>query len=265
MSFNKKSEYYKQKITSYEDLLKEKLNEKYKEQIEYELNNLGDKINIDNIKEFMSTLEYPLYFLDFETFQQAIPLYDGVRPYSQIPFQYSLHYIDGVELHHKEFLGEAGKDPRRALAEALVRDIPLGVCTLAYNMSFEKNVIKHLAQMYPDLRDHLMNIHDNIKDLMVPFYNRDYYTKDMRGSYSIKYVLPALFPDDPELNYHNLEEVHNGSEAMNAFASMSELPKEEQDRLRRNLLKYCGLDTYAMVKIYEKLLEATEKNKTFKK
>ena len=192
-------------------------------------------------------------------------MYDGVSPYSQIPFQYSLHYIDGVELHHTEFLGDAGTDPRRKLAESLVRDIPRDACTLAYNMSFEKNVIKNLARIYPDLSDHLMSIHDHMKDLMVPFSSRHYYTKEMKGSYSIKYVLPALFPNDPELNYHNLEEVHNGSEAMNAFRTMSELSKEEQDRLRRNLLKYCGLDTYAMVKIYEKLLEVTEKNKSFTK
>ena len=152
-------------------------------------------------------------------------------------------------------LAKPNIDPRRSLAESLVEDIPLDVCTLAYNMSFEKNVIKSLALEFPDLRDHLLNIHEHIKDLMIPFYNREYYTKAMQGSYSIKYVLPALFPDDPSLNYHNLEEVHNGTEAMNAYATMGELSKEEQEKLRENLLKYCGLDTYAMVKIYDKLKE----------
>ena len=164
-----------------------------------------------------------------------------------------------MELKHKEFLAEAGIDPRRSLAEALVRDIPKDVCTLAYNMSFEKTVIKSLAKNYPDLREHLLNIHDHIKDLMIPFYNRNYYTRSMQGSYSIKYVLPALFPNDPSLNYHNLEEIHNGGEAMNAYATMGDLTKEEQESLRKNLLKYCGLDTYAMVKIYEKLLEVTNR------
>ena len=126
-------------------------------------------------------------------------------------------------------------------------------------MSFEKSIIKKLASLYPDLSDHLMNIHDNIKDLMIPFKNRDYYVKEMYGSYSIKYVLPALFPNEEDLNYHNLNDVHNGSEASNAYLMMRNLEKEELDNLRKNLLKYCGLDTYAMVKIYGKLKEVTQK------
>ena len=126
-------------------------------------------------------------------------------------------------------------------------------------MSFEKGVIKNLAKMYPDLSKALMNIHDNIVDLMVPFYNRDYYTKDMRGSYSIKYVLPALFPNDKERDYHNLDLIHNGSEAMNSFRNLGSLSKEEQEYVRDRLLKYCYLDTYAMVKIHNKLIEVVYK------
>ena len=113
-----------------------------------------------------------------------------------------------------------------------------------------------------------MKIHDNIKDLMIPFYRRYYYNKDMQGSYSIKYVLPALFPNDPELDYHNLDEIHNGSEAMNSFANMGKLSKKEQEELRKSLLEYCKLDTYAMVKIYDKLKEVTklkDKEKTLEK
>lgn len=248
---------YHKGIYTFNDLIKEDLNWKYKEQIDFEINNKIDKVDKDEIEEFMNTLTYPLYFLDFETFQQSIPMYDGISPYQQIPFQYSLHYIDSINgtLEHKEFLAEAGIDPRRSLAESLVKDIPLNVCTLAYNMSFEKTVIKNLAELYPDLSEHLLNIRENIKDLMVPFYNRNYYTKDMQGSYSIKYVLPALFPNDPSLNYHNLDQVHNGSEAMSAYANMVNLSEKEQKELRYNLLKYCELDTYAMVKIWEKLKE----------
>ena len=250
-----KFDYYQQGLYKYEDLIKEDLKEPYLEQIDFELNNRKDKIEKNEIEDFLNTLSYPLYFLDFETFQQVIPLYEGIRPYMQIPFQYSLHYIEteNGKLLHKEFLAEPGKDPRRSLAEQLVKDIPMDVCTLAYNMTFERTVIKNLAELYPDLRDHLLNIRENMKDLMVPFQKRQYYTKDMHGSYSIKYVLPALYPDDPSLNYHNLEEVQNGSEAMNAFANMESLTEEEQQKLRHNLLKYCELDTYAMVKIYEKI------------
>jgi len=255
MRNNKKFELYNQGIYEYKDLLNEDIDEKFKQQMEFELYDKEPYINKKNIKEFLSTLTYPLYFLDFETFQMSIPKYDGIKPYMQIPFQYSLHYIEKDKLEHKEYLSKPDIDPRRELAENLVKDIPENVCTLAYNMSFEKTVIKSLANLYPDLKDHLMNIHDNMKDLMIPFKNRDYYTKEMHGSFSIKYVLPALFPNDPSLDYHNLDLIHNGSEAMNEFANMGKLKKEDQEYLRERLLRYCELDTYAMVKIWEKLKE----------
>lgn len=246
---------YKQNKYNYEDLLKEDIKDTYKQQIEYELYDKEDYIDKKAIKEFLDTLYYPLYFLDFETFQMPIPKYDGIKPYMQVPFQYSLHYIENDNLFHKEFLAESNIDPRRSLALKLIEDIPLNSCVLAYNMSFEKTVIKSLANLYPDLSNHLMNIHDNMKDLMIPFKNRKYYTKDTHGSYSIKYVLPALFPNDESLNYKNLDLIHNGSEAMNSFKNLEEKTLEEQTYIRERLLKYCELDTYAMVKIYEKLKE----------
>ena len=206
----------------------------------------------------MSTLSYPLYFLDFETYQKPIPEYDNMKPFQQIPFQYSLHYIleEGGELHHKEFLAQPDIDPRRSLAEQLVKDIPMNVCTTAYNMGFEKGRIREMAEVFPDLSEHLLNIRENIKDLMIPFQKRHYYTRAMQGSFSIKYVLPALYPDDPSLNYHNLDEVHNGSEASATYINLGKKSKEEQEKTRANMLKYCGLDTYAMVKVWEKLKEA---------
>jgi hypothetical protein len=173
----------------------------------------------------------------------------------QIPFQYSLHVQDDVnsEPRHYEFLGKEGTDPRRALAEQLCEQIPENVCSLAYNMSFEKTVIKNLAGLFPDLSEHLMNIHDNMHDLMVPFQQQAYYSKELQGSYSIKWVLPTLCSSDPELDYHALEEVHNGSEAMAAFADLPKHTPEDIARIRKNLLAYCRLDTLAMVKILEKL------------
>ena len=175
----------------------------------------------------------------------------------QIPFQYSLHIQkeQGGELEHREHLGIAGTDTRRALAEQLCRDIPKDVCSLAYNMKFEKMVIKQLAEQYPDLAEHLMNIHDNMQDLMIPFKEKYYYSEALEGSYSIKYVLPALCPGDPELDYHNLEGIHNGGEAMAAFPDIPNHTPEEQETIRKNLLAYCGLDTLAMVKVLEKLYE----------
>ena len=257
MQTRQKLKLYNKKIFSYEDLLKEEINENTKKILEYELYNKEDYIDKVKIKEFLNTLKEPIYFLDFETYQMPIPLYNNVSPYEQIPFQYSLHYIES-NLKHKEFLAQAGTDPRRALAEQLVKDIPKDVTTLAYNMGFEKGVIKRLSKLYPDLSEHLMNIHDNIKDLMIPFQKGYYYTKDMHGSYSIKYVLPALFPDDPSLNYKNLDLIHNGGEAMSSFQDLINKTKEEQNYIRERLLRYCELDTYAMVKIYEKLLEVVK-------
>ena len=257
MHKDKKLELYNEGKISFEDVKYEGINEEYLEQIDFELNDKRTKIEKEKIQDFLDTLSYPIYFLDFETFQQAIPKYDGISPYMQIPFQYSLHYIEkeGGELKHKEFLAEAGIDPRRTLAERLVTDISKNVCVTAYNMSFEKGVIKKLAETYPDLSEHLLNIRDNIKDLMTPFKERYYYCKAMQGSYSIKYVLPALFPDDPELDYHNLPVVHNGGEASFAYSDLVNHTKEEQEEIRNGLLVYCGLDTLAMVKVWEKLKE----------
>lgn len=253
INVNEKLKLYVEGIVSLEDLLKEDISNEAKQHIEYELYDKEDYFDKKSIKEFLNTLSEPLYFLDFETFALPIPKYDGTRPYQQVPFQYSLHYIEEGKLYHKEFLAESGVDPRKLIAESLVRDIPKNVPVLAYYMSFEKGRIKELAETFPDLKDHLMSIHDNIKDLIVPFKNRSYYAKGMHGSASIKYVLPAMFPNDESLNYKNLELVHNGDEAMNIYARLGEYPKEEQEYIRERLLKYCELDTYAMVKIYEKL------------
>ena len=256
LSGNKKFQCYYDGMTSFADLNKSDiLSPAQYMQIEHELYGYPPYIDTENIKKFMRNLSYPIYFLDFESFQPAVPLFDNARPYEQIVFQYSLHYIEAEdgELKHKEFLSYPGGDPRRALAEQLCRDIPLNVCTTAYNMSFEKSRIRELAALYPDLSEHLMNIHDNIYDLMVPFQKKWYYCKAMQGSYSIKYVLPALFPDDPALDYHNLDGVHNGGEASATFGRMADMSVEEMEEARENLLKYCGLDTFAMVKVWDVL------------
>ncbi len=211
-------------------------------------------VDTEVIKDFVESLTYPLYYLDFETFQQAIPQWKGIKPYMQIPFQYSLHieYENG-DLEHREFLAEEGKDPRYALAKRLVEDIPGNVTVLAYNMGFEKGVIKQLAKTYDTLSDRLMQIHDNIADLMVPFQKKAYYVPSMKGSYSIKSVLPALVPEMAEA-YKELDGVQNGGEAMQTYAKLPLIEdKQEVERLREALFRYCELDTFAMVKILKKL------------
>ena len=130
----------------------------------------------------------------------------------------------------------------------------MDVCTLAYNKMFECGRIRELAALYPDLAPHLLNIADNIKDLIDPFRAGDYYVPAMGGSFSIKSVLPALFPGDSELDYHNLDErCQNGGDAMNIFPRIKDMEPEEAKASRQALLDYCKLDTWAMVKVWEKL------------
>ena len=186
------------------------------------------------MREFLSTLSYPLYHLDFETFQSAIPLWCGAKPYEQTPFQYSLHIDkgDGSEPEHKEFLLEFFCDPRRALAESLVRDIPKGVCSLAYNAKFEKSVLKRLAQTFDDLAEHLLDIESNMRDLMLPFERRDFYDWRQNGSYSIKKIQPILAPsiDDGYKAMARRGEISNGGEAMNAFPAFATLSADEIEK-----------------------------------
>lgn len=260
IQLRKALEYYKDGVASIADAVEAgiRLNPRQEVQAEAELEDRGVIVDMAAVRRFLDTLSFPLYFLDFETFMPAIPLFDGTKPYQQIPTQYSLHILrepDGV-LEHREFLAEAGMDPRRAVAEHLVDDIPAGVCTLAYNMGFEKGRIKELADAFPDLAEHLLSINEGMRDLIVPFRDGSYYARAMGGSNSIKAVLPALFPDDPELDYHALDGVHDGSEAMDAFARMAEMGPEEAALIREQLLRYCELDTLAMVKIWQKLCEA---------
>ena len=140
---------YRKGIVTYSELYDsgEIKNDKQLRQIDYYLHEHGTYAEREKIREFLGDLSYPLYFLDFETMQLAVPIYSGTKPYRQIPFQYSLHFIEmeGGLLQHKEFLATSGEDPRRAIAEALCRDIPMNVCVTAYNKSFECDRIKELA------------------------------------------------------------------------------------------------------------------------
>lgn len=243
-------------ILSFADLeSKHKLTARQRMQIEHELRSCPPHIDVDSIRKYLGQFTYPVYFFDFESYQPPIPPFDDIAPFKQVVFQYSLDYIEyeGGPIHHKDFLAIPGHDPRRELAEQMCVDIPRDVCIVTYNMSFEQTQIKGLAELYPDLEEHLMNIHDHIVDLEVPFAKRWYYCREMKGRSSIKLVLPALFPDDPELNYSNLEGIHQGGEASAAFKAMAHMTPEEQETTRNQLLKYCGLDTYAMIKIWEKL------------
>lgn len=258
MRSNIKYNLYERGIVSFEDVYNSKINLSnfQQKQIDAYMNQLTDIIDKKQIKNFLKNITFPLYFLDFETMQMPIPVYDGTYPYQQVPFQYSLHYIEkeGAELKHKEFLAEADKNPLRDIAESLCRDIPMDVCVTAYNKKFECSRLAELASIFPDLSEHLLNIKDNIVDFLVPFKEGYYYNKGFGNSCSIKVVLPTLCPNDPTLDYHNLKGcVHNGGEAMDIFPKLKYMSKKEQTEVRESLLRYCELDTYAMVKLWEEL------------
>ena len=227
-------------------------------QIEY-YNSQQIHIDKPKIKEFIKTIKYPINFFDFETFQNAIPRFDGQRPYAQMPFQYSLHILhkDG-RLEHKEFLGDENSDPRKPLAQQMLKDITSSGSIIAFNKAFEQTQIKNLALFCNESRDDLLALNKRFIDLAHPFQYKNYYHPNFHGKYSIKVVLPTLFPNEEELDYTKLG-IQNGGMAMDTFANLHLLKDQKQRaKIRQDLLEYCHLDTLAMVRILEKLDTFTE-------
>lgn len=251
--------YHENKI-SFNDLEHEKLNAKSMEQIDFKLHDKTPKIEKEKIKEFLDSLKYPLYFIDYESFNPAIPKYEKTKPYQQIPFQYSLHIIrhEGAQPEHMEFLAQADDDDLiRHFTESMTQALPEDGSVIVYYESFEKSIVNEkLAEMYPEFKNDIKRINSNIVDMIKPFKDRNYYVKEMEGSASLKKVLPALYPNEPNLDYNKLDLVHDGFEASNAFLSLRDKAPEEQEPIRNALLEYCKLDTLAMVKIWEKFKEA---------
>lgn len=259
-----KFDHYKKGIISFEDILKSdiKLDEIQQRQIDFELNDIPPHIDKPKIREFLEQINFPIYFLDFETINPCLPSHDGIRPYQKVPFQYSLHILKSKneELEHKEFLADENKNEYRALAEQLIKDIPAdGGSIIGYNAGFEKGVITKMAAIFPNLEDRLNYMRSRIVDLYQVFRKGYFHNKAM-DNFSLKSILPALFPDNPDLDYSANEDVHDGMEASAAFLYLKDQPPQERERIRTNLLKYCRLDTFAMVSIYQKLCLQTEEN-----
>ena len=209
-------------------------------------------IDHDQVRAFLDSLWYPMYFLDFETYTTPIPAFDGLKPYQQVPFQYSLHYIEreSADPGHHEFLAEPNVDPRPDLVDKLLREIPENACVIAYNATFEIGRLRELAEFLSKRSVAIRTIIGNMRDLMIPFRQGSIYHWRMKGSYSQKVVLPVLVPD---LSYEGME-VANGGMAMDAYARMCRWnDPAEIARIRTALLEYCKLDTLGMVRILEKL------------
>lgn len=208
---------------------------------------------LTEVKSVLQELEYPRYFLDFESIQFAIPIWEGTSPYQQLPFQWSCHIEQepGV-LMHTEFLDTSGDDPRIAFAKRLLEACGDSGPIIVYNQSFEKGVIRGLADLLPEYSDQLLALNERIVDLL-PVVRKHYYHPDMKGSWSIKNVLPCLVP---ELSYSVLGKVQDGTQAQAVYFDLianDVLTDEKRKTLRQDMLEYCKLDTLAMVKIVEEL------------
>lgn len=206
------------------------------------------------LKAFLDGVRYPLYFLDYEALNPAIPLYDGTKPYQQVPFQFSLHIYDSPEseARHVEFIHQTDGDPRRALAEALVASCGSEGSVIVYYAGFERPRNNELAEIFPDLAEPIKAINDRMVDLWEPFKKRWIYHPKQNGSASIKDVLPTF----TNFSYKGME-IANGSAAARRYLEFAEgkLNTKEQEELFRALSFYCQMDTLAMVKLLEKLRE----------
>ncbi len=226
------------------------LNEKQRSQVQA---TKYDQVYIDKlrIKEFLKTLQFPLYFLDYETLSSVVPYFDGLGPYKQLPFQYSLHMLDKPdgEIKHYEYLHSDSSNPIEPLTEALKSQIGDKGTVLVWFEGFEKSCNELMGKIRPDYEKFYKQINDRVIDLMTPFANGAYVHKDFFGSASIKKVLPALIP---ELSYKDLD-IKQGGAAQRLWmeAVLDGKRKDEKDKILTDLLKYCELDTLAMVKIYQ--------------
>ncbi len=212
-------------------------------------------IHPDRIKEYLDSLKFPLYFFDYETLSSLAPYFDGLKPYQQLPFQYSLHILDSptAELRHEEFLHHESSNPAESLTKALISHIGDKGTVLTWNMSFERSCNTLLGSLLPEYAAFYKKLSNRIVDLMVPFSSNWYVDAEFCGSASIKNVLPVLIP---ELSYKELDISDGGSAQrlwMEAVLDGKHDGKKEQ--ILSNLLEYCKLDTLAMVEIYRKLRE----------
>ncbi len=226
---------------------------KPKQKRQVEATKLGEPIvDIKKIKRFMNSLEYPLYFLDYETLSSIVPPFDGTKPFDQIPFQYSLHIIEkpGGDLLHKEFLHTLDTNPVPELVKQLQNDIGERGTVLVWWEGFEKTCNDLMGKLLPEYAKFLEDVNSRVIDLMKPFSEGYYIDSDFMGSASIKNVLPVIAP---ELSYKDMDIQEGGSAQRLWMQSVYEdkFNDIEKAKLMESLRQYCELDTYAMVRIFE--------------
>lgn len=207
-------------------------------------------IDKDYIQNDLNGIEYPIYFIDYESFNPAIPMYDGYKPYDQMPFQWSLHIQrqKGGEFEHYEFIETEAIDPISNFLKSLQEIVDDTGSIVVWNKSFEGKQNERMGEIHPEFQSFCKGMNDRLYDLMDIFQKGCYADPSCKGSYSIKKILPALVS---ELSYKDMD-IGDGATAM---TSWYELVYGDGDKvIKDNLLKYCELDTWAMVKIYEELV-----------
>lgn len=199
----------------------------------------------------LAKLQYPVYFLDFETVNPCLPRFAGMSPYDHQPFQWSMHVQrePGAEPNHSEFLVDHRRDPRREFTTSLLAAIGESGSIVVYNKQFEATRLSELAQWLPEFAEQIKNIQGRLWDLL-PVIRNNVYHPAFAGSYSLKAVLPALVP---EMSYAKLA-VADGVDAGLAWGTfLRTADAAQRERLRTALLAYCSQDTLAMVRILETL------------
>ncbi len=254
----KKFELLKQGIKTIEDLPADyELTDKQQIQKRVITDN---SVHVDHgeIAAFLQTLQYPLYYLDFETFSPAIPLYDGTRPYQRIPFQYSLHVVKepGGAIEHCSFLADGVSDPRQAFLSSLKAVMGTKGSVVVYNQMFEEGVLKELAEAFPEHGTWIQPVINRMVDLLMPFRAFHYHHPDQNGSASLKNVLPVLTGQ----TYKDMN-IQEGDEASRTFVETFIKGTSTKDKatVRKDLEDYCRLDTQAMVDVVGKLKEMVAK------
>ncbi len=215
-------------------------------------------IDADAIRQALGNLEYPLYFLDYETFNPAVPLFPGYRPYEHIVFQYSLHELAqiGADPQHYEYLITDRNDPAPRLVQHLLSNLKSRGSVVVWNQSFEAGRNISLAEHCPAYREQLLEINARLFDLMLIFRDGHYVHPAFHGSASLKAVLPVLCP---ELTYEDMA-ISVGEEAMLTYYRFQtgEIQAENQTKVEADMKAYCKLDTYGMVAILNKLRSESE-------
>jgi hypothetical protein len=202
----------------------------------------------ESVREVMRAFPYPRHFMDFETMYPAVPLWKGTSPYQQQPFQWSCHIESKAgDLEHHEFLDTSGNAPMEAFLVSLLPVLGTKGPIFTYNASFERLRLEELADMFPNFAKAISEAIDRIEDLL-PLTRVHYYHPAMKGSWSLKSVMPTI---DSSLDYENLDEVQEGGGAQVAYLEIlaPETPADRRAKLTEALRRYCSRDTEALVRL----------------